>query len=87
MIILKIYVVDNTPNSQRAIEMLTKMLEDEFPDEYSLEIVDLLENPVFAQHDKIYATPAVVKVSPLPTKKIIGNLSTKEDVMAGLGLA
>ena len=83
---LRIYIIDNTPSSNKAISSLKSLLEDEFKGLYSLEIVDLLENPELAEKDKIFATPTVVKALPSPVRKILGDISSREKVLAGLGL-
>ena len=82
----RLYVVDETPSSKKAVSDVTSLFEDEFEGLYSLEIVDLLENPNLAHEDSIFATPTLVKALPPPSTKIIGNFSDKEWVMLGLGL-
>lgn len=53
---------------------------------YDLKIIDVLKNPQLAEDDKILATPTLIKVLPLPLRKIIGDLSDKEKVLLGLNL-
>ena len=83
---LKIYVIGQTPSSVKAIEHLRALLEDQFKDDYSLEVIDVLENPRLAEDDKVLATPTVVKILPSPITKIIGDLSDREKVLLGLDL-
>jgi len=54
--------------------------------QYSLRIVDVLENPQLAVDAKILATPTLVKTVPPPERRIIGDLSDREKVLLGLGL-
>jgi circadian clock protein KaiB len=54
--------------------------------QYSIEIVDLLQNPKLARGDQILAVPTLVRQLPRPLKKIIGDLSNKERVLVGLDL-
>jgi circadian clock protein KaiB len=84
--ILKLYIMGDTANSQSAIKNLNGILEKEFKDLYTLEIIDVLKRPDLAEQDKILATPALMKISPEPAKKIIGDLSDWEKVRLGLGL-
>lgn len=84
---LKIYVVGQTKSSVKATEHLRALLEDEFKDEYTLEVIDVLENPRLAEDDKVLATPTVVKLLPSPIRKVIGDLSDREKVLLGLDLA
>ena len=84
--ILKLYVAGNTPNSIRALKTLKNILEQEFQGVYALKVIDVLKNPQLAEEDKILATPTLAKVLPLPVRKIIGDLSDREEVLIGLDL-
>jgi circadian clock protein KaiB len=46
----------------------------------------VLERPDLAEHDKILATPTLIKQLPPPLRKVIGDLSDKEKVLLGLEL-
>lgn len=84
---IRLYVTGRTTSkSVKAVSRLKALLEQEFKDQYSLEIIDVLENPQAAESDKILATPTVVKVLPQPTRKIIGDLSDREKVLTGLSI-
>jgi circadian clock protein KaiB len=54
--------------------------------QYTIEIVDLLENPKLAKGDQIIAVPTLVRQLPPPVKKIIGDLADKERVLIGLDI-
>ncbi len=84
--ILKLYVTGQTPNSQKAIKNLDKVLEMELKGAYSLQVIDVLKNPQLAEEDKILATPTLTKVLPPPVRKIIGDLSSIDKVLLGLNL-
>jgi circadian clock protein KaiB len=53
---------------------------------YNLEIVDILQNPALAREAQIVAAPTLIKLLPLPLRRIIGDLSDTERVLAGLDL-
>ncbi len=84
--VLKLYVLGQTTNSQKAIKNLSSLLKNELKDLYTLKIIDVLKNPRLAEEDKILATPTLTKSLPLPIRKIIGDLSDKEKVLLGLDL-
>jgi len=84
--ILKLYVTSETANSQTVIKNLNDILEREPKDLYTLDVIDVLENPQAAEEDKILATPTLIKISPEPARRIIGDLSDKERVLLGLDL-
>jgi circadian clock protein KaiB len=84
--ILKLYITGQTVNSEKAIKNLRAILDTQLKGLYSLKVIDVLKHPQLAEEDKILATPTVMKVSPPPARKIIGDLSDKEKVLSGLGL-
>ena len=84
--VLKLYVTGQTANSAKAIENLKDVLKNGLSDLYKLKVIDVVKNPQLAEEDKILATPALVKVLPQPVRKIIGDLSDKEQVLLGLDL-
>ena len=84
--VLKLYVTGQTANSAKAIENLKDVLKNGLSDLYKLKVIDVVQNPQLAEEDKILATPALVKVLPLPVRKIIGDLSNKEKILLGLDL-
>jgi circadian clock protein KaiB len=82
--VLKLYVTGQTANSIKAIKNLKSVLKDGLNDLYKLRVIDVLKNPQLAEEDKILVTPTLVKVLPLPVRKIIGDLSNREKVLLGL---
>jgi circadian clock protein KaiB len=83
---LRLYVAGMTPKCLAAFENLKRICEEHLKGQYSIEIIDLLENPQLAQGDQILAIPTLVRKLPPPLKKIIGDLSNEERVLVGLDL-
>lgn len=83
---LRLYVTGLTPKSEKIIQNIRQLLEEQFSSDYSLKIVDVFESPELAEHDKILATPTLIKVTPAPVKRIIGDFSNRDMVLAGLDL-
>ena len=83
---LRLYVTGRTPQSQRAIDNLRAICEADLEGLYEIEVIDILENPVLAENEKILATPTLVKRLPEPVRKIIGDLSDREKVLLGLDI-
>ena len=83
---LRLYVAGQTPKSIAAFANLKKLCEEHLKGIYSIELIDLLENPRLARGDQILALPTLVRKLPTPIKKIIGDLSNKEKVLVGLDL-
>lgn len=83
---LRLYVAGQTPKAVRAFENLRKICEEHLAGRYTIEVVDLLENPQLGRGDQILALPTLVRRLPEPIKKIIGDLSNTERVLVGLDL-
>ena len=83
---LRLYVAGQTPKSIQAFANLKKICEEHLKGRYSIEVIDLLENPQLARGDQILAIPTLVRKLPPPIRKIIGDLSDTENVLVGLDL-
>lgn len=83
---LRLYVSGRTPKAERAAANLRRICEEELQVEYELETIDVLTQPQLAEDEGILATPTLVKEQPPPPRRIIGDLSDKEKVLAGLGV-
>ena len=84
--VLKLYVAGQTERSTAALENLRSICEDHLGGRYTIEVVDLAQNPRLARTDQIVAVPTLVRKLPEPMRKIIGDLSDKERVIVGLRL-
>lgn len=83
---LKLYLVGQGAFGQEARENLLA-LEKTFPNyEFEVEVIDVLENPERAVEDRVIATPTVIKHTPLPVCRIVGDLSDRERVISALAL-
>ena len=83
---LRLYVAGKTAKSVTALNNLKKYCEEHLKGKYTIEVIDLLENPQLAEGDQILAIPTLVKKVPEPVRKIIGDLSNEEKVLVGLDI-
>jgi circadian clock protein KaiB len=83
---LRLYVAGETAKSLTAAANLQRICETHLAGQYSIEIIDLRENPRLAAGDQIFAVPTLVRRLPEPIKKIIGDLSNEERVLVGLDI-
>ena len=83
---LRLYVAGQTPKSLVAFKNLQELCRTHLDGRYSIEVVDLLEDPQLAGGDPILAIPTLVRKLPEPIRKIIGDLSNTERVLVGLDL-
>jgi circadian clock protein KaiB len=83
---LRLYVTGATPNSLRAISNLKLICEAHLAGKYELEIIDIYKQQEKAFEEQIVALPMLVKISPGPKRKLIGDLSDKNKVLEVLGI-
>jgi circadian clock protein KaiB len=83
---LKLYISGKTARTERAVANLRRMLDGRPGLQYELSICDVLEQPQEAEDQKILATPTLILMSPLPAKRVIGDLFHTEKVLHYLGL-
>ncbi|MEW6164769.1 MAG: circadian clock KaiB family protein [Pseudomonadota bacterium] len=83
---LRLYVTDHTLRSRQALAQLRALCEKQFPEQYELEVVDVLVHPEEAAAHHVRATPTVERELPHPIRRIIGDLSDIDKVLAGLAL-
>jgi circadian clock protein KaiB len=83
---LRLYVAGSTLKSAVAFRNLERLCEEHLAGRYRIEMVDLLKDPQLGQIDNILALPALVRKRPSPIRKMIGNLSDTERVLASLNL-
>jgi len=84
--ILRLYVTDATPKSARAIVNARRILEEHLRDRYSLEILNIAEHVAQATEDQIVCAPTLLRLAPLPVRRIIGDMSDPARVLSGLGV-
>ena len=84
--VLRLYVTGQTPRSTRAVENLKRICEEYLEGRYDLEVIDLYQQPELARTQQIVVAPTLIKTLPEPVRKILGDLSDKERVLAGLDL-
>ncbi len=83
---LRLYVAGQTPRAIAALDNLKRICEEHLAGKYTIEVIDLLQNPQLARGDQILAVPTLVRKLPEPVRKIIGDLSNEERVLVGLDL-
>lgn len=85
-VVLELYVAGGSLNSAQAIENLRRICEERLSGRYSLEVIDVLEDPQAAEAANILATPTLIRRLPQPVHLLVGDLSRTQQVLQGLGL-
>lgn len=84
--VLQLFVTGILPNSVKAIGNIKGICEKYLKGRYELEIVDIYQQPELAFAEDIIAVPVLIKKSPFPQERLVGDMSDTEKVLTGLGL-
>lgn len=84
--ILKLYVTGQSSRTAQAVACLLQICQAQPTGECKTTVIDVLDQPQLAEDERIIATPTLVRESPLPKRRIIGDLSDMEKVMKALDL-
>lgn len=84
--VLRLCVSGMTPRSQDAIRNLRTICDEHLPGRYTLEVIDIYQQPELAARHDVVATPTLIKTSPAPLKRLLGSLRDIPAALAQLGL-
>jgi circadian clock protein KaiB len=84
--VLRLFITGATPNSLRAVSNIKNICERYLAGIYSLEIIDVYLDQARAAKEQIVALPMLIKIQPVPQRKLIGDLSNTEKVLEALSI-
>lgn len=84
--LLRLFVAGNTPRSAKAIENIREICEKNLKGRYTLEVVDISQQPELAREAQVLTAPTLVKLLPPPLRRMIGDLSDFDRVLVGLNI-
>ena len=84
--LLRLYVAGSSPRSLRAIQNARQICDEHLAGRYTLEVIDIFQQPSLARDDQIIAVPTLIKKLPAPLRRFIGDLSDQKVVIVGLDL-
>ncbi|HEY2083531.1 MAG TPA: circadian clock KaiB family protein [Verrucomicrobiae bacterium] len=79
--LFRLYIAGSSERSLRAVKKIKEICEQELQGLYTLEIIDLYQQPARAIADQIVAAPTLVRRLPEPVR-LVGDLSDDAKVMA-----
>lgn len=85
--VLKLYVTGTTPRASQAVTSIRSLCEEHLAGRYDLEVIDIYQQPDAAAVQQIIAAPTLVKQSPLPPRRVVGNLTDKGKILVSLNIA
>lgn len=82
--LLRLYVTGTTRQSARAIANTRSFCEECLAGRYRLEVIDIYQNPEAVSDHAIVAAPTLVRVLPAPSRRVTGDMSDRERIIAGI---
>lgn len=73
--VLRLFVAGATARSRQAVRRVRQLCEAELNGNCTLEVIDIYQQPHLARENQIVATPMLIKDSPRPVRRFIGNLA------------
>jgi circadian clock protein KaiB len=84
--VLRLFVAGATARSCQAVLRVRQLCEAELKDNCELDVIDIYQQPELARANQIVATPTLIKESPRPMRRFIGNLLNTTGLFAKLDL-
>ena len=84
--VLSLFISGISPKSTLAVTNIKRICEAKLQGRYKLEIIDIYQQPLLARSHQIIAAPTLIKRSPLPLRRLIGDMSNEAKVLSGLEL-
>ncbi len=86
-VVLRLYVANEAPHSKRALANLQSICKQCSKNRHCrIEVVDALEEPQRALEDGVLVVPTLIKLSPGPIRRLVGELEDTERVLCALEL-
>ena len=79
--VLRLFVSDHSATTQQTLKSLHEILEQTLCATYTLKVIDIFKHPEQVELNQVSATPTLVRVWPLPVKRIVGVLEDFEQVV------
>jgi len=82
--VLRLYVAGTTPRSSKAITSIHALCREYLRGRYDLRVIDIYQQPDDADLPHLLGVPTLVKSSPFPMRRIIGDLSDPQQILEKL---
>lgn len=73
--ILHLYISSNSHSAEQTLSSIHQLLEEGLNNPYTLKIIDIAKNPEQAVAHQILITPTLVRISPKPIRRVVGQLN------------
>ncbi|MEM1171281.1 MAG: circadian clock KaiB family protein [Cyanobacteria bacterium P01_H01_bin.35] len=79
--VLRLFVSGKNVSTERTLQSLHQILEKSLSLPYTLKVIDVFQHPEQAEVDLITATPTLIRVWPLPVRRIVGEFDDLETIL------
>ena len=79
--LLRLFVAGASTRSSLAITNIKEICKKYFKDGYELEVVDIYQNPELAETENIIAAPTLVRETPEPKRRVVGDMTDHDKVV------
>jgi circadian clock protein KaiB len=83
---LRLYITGQTPRSAASIRNLREVCGEFLEGRFELQVIDLYQQPELAKEAQVVAAPTLIKKLPLPLRRLVGDLSNRNEVLLGLDI-
>lgn len=84
---LTLFVSGASDVSTRAVTQANRLCETHLEGSYDLSVVDVYANPAAVITHRVLVTPTLLRTSPSPTRRFVGDLSRVANVLSALELS
>jgi circadian clock protein KaiB len=84
--VLRLFVAGTTTRSQTAILNIRSICDEHLAGRFDLEVIDVYTHPQQTRDFQIVATPTLVKLTPAPLRRIVGDLSDRVRILNVLSI-
>jgi circadian clock protein KaiB len=71
---LQLFISSDNDSAEKTLSNLHQLLEERLTNPYTLKVIDIAKNPEQAISHRVLTTPTLIRVSPKPIKRIVGQL-------------
>lgn len=71
---LRLFVAGATDRSRLAVLQVRESCDQKIPNQYTLTVIDIYQQPKLAKENQIVVTPTLIQDTPLPVNRFIGNM-------------
>ena len=82
----RLFVAGEEARHQVTIQTFRQICDRHVCGRYELTVIDVLSRPDAADHDRVLATPTLLRVKPGPVCRIVGNICDERVLVTELGL-